>query len=433
MKKWSLNEPLTRFLQWLTLLWFLTLFAGWVELHILHVPGGDWYPLFIRSVRFTDFTIFQARFHYFHQLQFFSMAGFPFNYPAPVALVFEGFYRFGAHALDAYLSFCFLAFAGAGFVLGRAMCRRGLGKVQTIIFIGLSLLFSYPFWFLVDRANIEMVNWLLVALGVTAYWKKRWYLAATFIGVAISFKIFPLVFLGLLLSARKYKAMGLAVFVSAITTVTSDWLLGPTYRIASAGIASGLNYFRVQYMLQVHASEIGFDHSLFAIVKELTFKRHAAQEVHYLPWLNGYMVVAAAVGILIYFWKIRTLPRANQILALTVASILLPPVSSDYTLVHLYVPWAVLVLISISLKDAGKVPGLIASFLCMAFLMAPESSAVVHGIRVAGQLKAIVLVILFSLSLTHPFEDPASESGDAQFSESSQHDTVLPAAEPMVP
>jgi hypothetical protein len=409
-EKVSLSKPLKRFLQVLFLLWFLTLLFGWIGKDILHLPGEDWYPLFLRQERFSDFTIFQERFRYFHEATFFQLPGFPFTYPAPIAVVFDGFFQFGTYSLSAFISFCFLVFMCACFALGRAMIHRGLGMAQMVAFIGSSMLLSYPFWFLVDRANIEIMNWLLVALGVTAYWHKRWYLAAAFFGVAISFKIFPFVFLGLLLSARKYWAVAWGIVICTFMTLVSTWFMGPTYQTASAGIANGLNFFRVHYMLQVHPSEIVFDHSVFAIVKELTIGPYVVSIGHglyYLPWLYGYMAVCAVVGVILYFLRIRTLPRANQILALTVASILLPPVSADYTLVHLYISWGVLVLVSISLNDARKVKGLVLSFVCMAFLMAPESFAVIYGIRFAGQLKAIVLLILFIVSITYPFEEPA--------------------------
>lgn len=408
----DLSKPLKIFLQALFLFWFLTLLLGWIEKYLLHLPGGDWYPLFLRQARFTDFTIFQERFRYFHEASFFQVAGFPFTYPAPAAIVFDGFYQFGAYALYAFILFCFVAFIGAGFALGHAMSCRGLRIVNTVTFIGATLALSYPFWFLVDRGNIEIVNWLLVALGVASYWNKRWYLAGAFLGVAISVKIFPFIFLALLLSARKYLAIVWGIAICALVTLASTWIMGPTYRIASEGIEKGLDFFRLQYALQVHVEEIGFDHSAFAIVKELAFRRHANQGLYYLPWLSGYMVVAATTGIILYFWKIRTLPRTNQILALTVASILLPPVSSDYTLVHLYIPWGVLVLVS--LTGSQKVKGLVFSFVCMAFLLAPESFAVIHGIRIAGQLKAIVLLILFVVSLTCPFEEPVSDRNDMQ-------------------
>jgi hypothetical protein len=407
------SHPLQRFVQVLLVLWVITLIAGWIERDLLHWPPGSWYPLFPWEARYTDFTIFQQRFSHFHDRDFFALAGFPFTYPAPVALVFEGFYLFGSHSLGAFLFFCFLVVGIAGVLLGRAMNRRSLKLEQAFGFLALSLFLSYPFWFLVDRANIEIVNWLLVALGVTAYWNKRWYLAATFFGIAISFKIFPFVFLGLLFSSRKYLAILWGVMVAAAATLASTWIMGPTYQIASKGIAQGLEYFRLHYALEVHGLEIGFDHSIFAIVKELTFHHKIVQEVYYLPWLNGYMVVAALAGIILFFWKIRKLPRANQILALTVASVLLPPVSSDYTLVHLYIPWAVLVLLSISIPDGQRIPGLTLSFVCLAFLMAPESYLVLHGFKVAGQLKAVVLLILFVISIYYPFQEQVPD-GDRQ-------------------
>lgn len=413
-EKLNLSKPLERFLQVLFLFWFLTLFIGWIESEFLHLPGADWYPLFMSEARFTDFTIYQERFRSFHQATFFQLAGWAYCYPAPVAIVLKIFFKFGTYALGAFISFCFLSFMGAGFALGRAMIHRGFGMAQTVVFLGSSMLLSYPFWFLVDRANIEMMNWLLVALGVASYWNKRWYLAAAFFGVAISFKLFPFVFLGLLLSARKYWAVAWGIIVFAFTSIVSTWFIGPTYRIASAGIAMGLHFFKETYILQVHWLEIGYDHSLFAIVKRLTWRPHIAQELYYLPWLIGYMAIAATAGLILYFWRIRALPRANQILALTVASILLPPVSGDYTLVHLYIPWSVLVLVSISLKDARKVRGLVLSFVCMAFLMAPERFAVIQGIIIAGQLKAIVLIILFIVSITCPFEESISVRDDVR-------------------
>lgn len=404
-------KPLHRFLQVLICLWLFSFLAGWVEGSVFHLSAASWYPLFLRNARFTDLTIYQERFSHFHQLEFFTMPGFPFTYPAPVALAYEGLFVLGPYALDAYLCLCFGVFVGAGICLGRALHRRGMGVVQAAALLGLTLLLSYPFWFMVDRANIEIVNWLLLAFGVAAYWNKKWYLAAAFFGIAISFKIFPFVFLGLLLSARKYWAIVCGLLVCVLTTVLSTWLVGPTYRLASEGIGHGLQFFRMQYALQVHPQEIGFDHSVFAIIKELRFK-HSPGPLYYLPWLNGYMAVAAAAGILVYFWKIRALPRANQILALTVVSVLLPPVSGDYTLLHLYIPWGVLVLVAVSLKDLQEAQGLIVSLCCMAFLMAPESYVVVHGIKLGGQLKAIALLALFVVSIAFPIEEPPLVAGE---------------------
>jgi hypothetical protein len=400
----SSYKPLEWFLQVLCFLWFLTLLLGWLERDILHLPSKDWYPFFLPHARFSDFTIFSERFKFFERGDFFHFQGFPFTYPAPVAIAYELFYRFGQYSLYAYILFCFLTFLVAGVALGRAMRQLRLAIPGVGLFIGSTILLSDPFWFLLDRGNIEMVNWLLIALGVTAYWNKKWHVAAFLFGVAISFKIFPFVFLGLLLSARKYLAVASGIVTAALTTVAATWYIGPTYETASTGIASGLEFFRTHYILEVHPNEIGFDHSAFAFVKLVALANDVTQGLSLVPWLNRYMVITAVSGLILYFWKIRTLPRANQVLALTVASILLPPVSGDYTLVHLYIPWGVLVLLTAS-KDKRNVKGLVFTFICMAFLMAPESFVIIDGMRFAGQLKAIVLLALFIVSITCPFEE----------------------------
>jgi len=205
--------------------------------------------------------------------------------------------------------------------------------------------------------------------------------------------------------------------VAAVATVLSTWILGPTYHAASAGISQGLEYFRLNYALEIRRLEIGFDHSAFAIVKELT-RHRGLDQAYFAPWLNGYMAVAALVGVVLYFWRIRKLPRANQILALTIASVLLPPVSSDYTLVHLYIPWAVLVLLSIHIDTHLKARGFVIAFVCLAFLMAPESYLILDGarfggeIRFAGQLKAIALCVVFIVSMIYRLEETVQEDGE---------------------
>ena len=73
-----------------------------------------------------------------------------------------------------------------------------------------------------------------------------------------------------------------------------------------------------------------------------------------------------------HFLRIRHLPVINQVLCLCIAFILLPPVSYDYTLLHLYVPWGLLVMFAQEQQILRReVPGLTAAFVCLGILMAP--------------------------------------------------------------
>ncbi len=124
------------------------------------------------------------------------------------------------------------------------------------------------------------------------------------------------------------------------------------------------------------------------------------------------MIIAASSGIILFFWKICKLPRANQILALAVASILLPPMSYDYTLTHL--------VYSVGRPCAARgldtkknaITWIGSRFYLHGYPDAPESGLILLGVRVAGQLKAFVLLALFVISIAYPF--PESESADDQ-------------------
>ena len=145
------------------------------------------------------------------------------------------------------------------------------------------------------------------------------------------------------------------------------------------------------------------DHSLFAVIKLWLYHLHHTDRLPFL--LRPYLAVSAGVGVLLYFVRIRHLPFFNQLLALAVASIFFPPVSHDYTLLHLYTPFVVLALGMVAEKKPSRRQVLESALLaCFLVLFSSESYLIWHGIRFAGQVKAVVLVILFITALSSPLD-----------------------------
>jgi len=92
-------------------------------------------------------------------------------------------------------------------------------------------------------------------------------------------------------------------------------------------------------------SKVGFDHSLVACMKALSL---AVLPDELFPQILSlmvglYMPVAAFAGTILYFDVIRKLPVINQVICLIGCDGSTAPVSYDYTLLHLYVPWTLLV------------------------------------------------------------------------------------------
>jgi hypothetical protein len=403
--------------------WFLNIF---LSLSCAAIMAGDKYLLhgrypytwpFIPFHGFLDFLCFNFRFQHFHHLDFFSDArvyGLKFMYPAPVALLYEGFYAIHWHSLTIFLLVTGSLVAMLGGMLGRAMVRRGVTRWKTALFLGSVLCVSYPFWFEYLLGNMEICIFLLVAFGLLAFWRGQLAVSATLIGVAASMKIFPFVFLALFLSRRKYREFALGIVVAAVVNVVALWAVCPSLGVSYRGIEAGLAAFRVRYMLRYLPVETGFDHSIFGFVKQVT--HHSVGMIIPGEWLTVYLAFAVVVGLALYFLRIRHLPLLNQILCLCICSILLPPTSHDYTLLHLYVPWGLMVLYAIDEGRAGRrVEGLLAVFVCFAILMSAESELIYHA-GFSGQLKAVTLVVLLVIGLRRPWWLPKETAADGMAS-----------------
>ena len=70
-------------------------------------------------------------------------------------------------------------------------------------------------------------------------------------------KLFPMVFVGLLLARQQYRQTVVAVGVFMAATLAGLWLLCPEIAVSWKGTQDGLAMFRSEYMLGQMA--VGFD------------------------------------------------------------------------------------------------------------------------------------------------------------------------------
>ena len=126
------------------------------------------------------------------------------------------------------------------------------------------------------------------------------------------------------------------------------------------------------------------------------------------------MVAVALGGLVLYFTRIIRLPRVNQIVILLALSLLLPPISGDYTLIHLYAGWLVLALYALRAQ-----PGIIRSrvlpacFLFLAIVFCPETYMFIGQAHIAGSFKALALSLLVILLLIYPLEEKLTQPAEA--------------------
>ena len=112
-----------------------------------------------------------------------------------------------------YLSLPTLFIGTLAFGFFTALIRANRKPVIAGIFCAATLLLSYPIAFSIHQGNIETLLWPILALGVYALLRDRWWAGCLLVGLAASFKLYPIVFLVLAVSAKKWKplAAGLAL------------------------------------------------------------------------------------------------------------------------------------------------------------------------------------------------------------------------------
>ncbi len=354
---------------------------------------------------FPDFQNFSAKFVHLHTINFFTADPLhPFMYPATTAMAYAIFFRSSPqHALRHYLLFMFLCLLASGLLLTRELVRLGLNRLSASALVCATALLSYPIWFVIYQGNIEFVVWVIISIGLVAFFKQRPYVAGICFGTAASMKLFPFVYLGLLLAKKQYRAILISVAFAVAITIASLWVVYPDLRVSWHETQAGLENFRQVYMLHLRP-ERGFDHSLFGTFKRLQPTLPPPAQLEHV--LSLYLLTASVAGLLLFFLRIRKLPVTNQVLCLTIASILLPPTSFDYTLIHLYAPWVLLVFYVVARKQQKiaikpfSALGLI--FLCFAVLFAPLTEIIYRGETVSGSIRSIVLTVLFALALIVP-------------------------------
>jgi hypothetical protein len=229
-----------------------------------------------------------------------------------------------------------LSFAGSFlYVLARNLRQAGaLATARNVIILGL---LSYPFLFTVDRANFEWVVFLLLYLFIVAYTQERRFLGPVFLALAISLKIFPAVFLVLLLAGRRYRETALTLGLTGAFTLLGLLVFDGGF------IANWQRFFHaLGGYTQVMAIGNGgwyFGHSLFGAIKFLLAKSSHGYVTVSILFAKIYLGLALIVFFALSFHLSRWQGRFwKQVLLLVLAMNLLPHVSADYKLLHIFIP-----------------------------------------------------------------------------------------------
>jgi hypothetical protein len=404
---------------------------------ILHEPYPRNTVFFKPEVRFSDFLDLSQRVPHWREPHVLSRTDikttypypFPYPYPAPSFYTYVFFVQLFPHPLRAYLIFVILSFLLVACFFSLRV-RRITRKKLPQIAIWSTLLLGFPLQFLVDRGNIEAVIWLLVLLGVVAFARNRMLVSAILWSLAASMKIFPGLLFVLFLARRKFGTFVVAIAATAAFSLLALGGIGPTIHQAALESSKSAAFLTGNYIVQ--HDNAGFDHSLFQGIKHGIYVAEAFQKhptaplvIRTLPAnriaLRIYNIVIPLAALLLYWFRLRRLPLLNQFIAYIVLCVLLPYVSGEYTLVHMYTAWAAFLLFLLDDVATGRVriPAKairVILFSC-AVIFVPLSYIAITGsanrtFALGPQVKTIFLILILLTVCRVPM--PSSLFGDLQ-------------------
>ncbi|MFA5322014.1 MAG: glycosyltransferase 87 family protein [Smithella sp.] len=195
--------------------------------------------------------------------------------------------------------------------------------------------FSYPVLFLIDRANFESFVFIFLALFIYFYQNKKFLISALLLSLAISMKLFPAVFIILFLSDKKYKEAVYTVIFTVIITIISLLFLSGSLTDNIQRMLLNMKLFNLVYVIQ----GLGFDygHSLFSVFKILNYLTRMNPNIEKLltPYFIFVILFFAFLTVYIIFYETEFWKKVT---ILTISMCLFPYVSSNYKLIHFFIP-----------------------------------------------------------------------------------------------
>ena len=385
---------------------------AFVHRYLLHAHYPYTTPLFDPIDRLADWTSLLTRAKHFSEpgVQLRPDIG-PFSsYPLPCFYIYVFFVRAFPHPIRAYLIVACLIFLAAGSLFSLHLRKLRAGRL-TQAAAWLTLALGSPALFLLDRGNIEVFLWLALALGLVAFVNDWKYLAAFCFSLAACMKLYPAIFLLLLLPRRHYKAFAFGAAATVLLSIAALAGVGPTISQALQDVTKNGRALQNQQLASSAERYLRWDHSLFAAAKQAVYRfdlathqvtsQHAPQ---FPGMLRVYTFLAPAVFLLLYVFRLRRLPLLNQLIALTIFSILLPYASYEYTLVHLYLVWAAFLIFLqqdvATSQGSLSVARLQLMIVCFAVIIAPVTALCFE--KFGGQLKCVALLVLLAAALRWP-------------------------------
>lgn len=230
--------------------------------------------------------------------------------------------------------------------------------LEKILFIGILTFCSYPFLFTFHTANFEGFVFIGLALSFLFYCKRKHYLTGFFIGFASSLKIYPLIFLLVFARISNIKKLSLGIFSGLSIMFFLPFILS-SFIFPYGNIVENLNQWIVTFPeglifyknhMVLGWSGVHFGHSILNSLWLILGPSFNLNNFY------GAFIIILAILLSLCCIKLIKMKKVlfKFIFCLTTVC-LLAPTSTDYKLIHFFIPLVFMINSRDKNKDSIKI------------------------------------------------------------------------------
>jgi hypothetical protein len=201
---------------------------------------------------------------------------------------------------------------------------------------------SYPYLIEMDRLNFEGLLFVFLLLFMFFFSEKKYLISAFFLSIAVAMKAYPAILLVLFLPERKFREIAFCIGSTIILTMASLFCFhggiyaNLTYLIHGSNITSNSIFDR---FTSIGSNTVQRGVTLLTLFKIIYYEAGLLPGFIVDHFSIFYLILAAILGGLIAL-DVVFIERElwKRVALLVFAMLLLPPISADYKLLHIYLP-----------------------------------------------------------------------------------------------
>lgn len=212
---------------------------------------------------------------------------------------------------------------------------QNLTKLQNFQNIFVLTTMTYPFLYLLERGNLDMIILIFMTAFVYLFKSKKFLLSAFFMALINAIKPFTIIFLILFLFEKKYKELFYCLLLSFLLIIIGFIGLKGDFWSQIQGLALNLKLYQDRFL---YTPMQGHDNSSSIFMALKFFFCFKSQLISPILLIKIYSTILLFLtGIISYFtWKEKVFWK--QITLLTLYSLSVPFVIFDYKLILLFIP-----------------------------------------------------------------------------------------------